>query len=119
MKKINKNGFTLVEIMIVVAIIGLLAAIGIPAIMGAYSNAETSAQHRNITDINKVKALLTLPVGDGGQGYTNGTVVDDEVIAKINDMLQIESREALRINGVTPDYGATINDTASYTKSTP
>ena len=35
MKKTNKKGFTLVEIMIVVAIIGLLAAIGIPSFQKA------------------------------------------------------------------------------------
>jgi len=38
MKKTNKKGFTLVEIMIVVAIIGLLAAIGIPSFQKARAN---------------------------------------------------------------------------------
>lgn len=37
-KKMKKQGFTLVEIMIVVAIIGLLAAIGIPSFQKAREN---------------------------------------------------------------------------------
>ena len=48
MKKMNKKGFTLVEIMIVVAIIGLLAAIGIPSFTKARSNSRTKACMNNL-----------------------------------------------------------------------
>jgi type IV pilus assembly protein PilA len=76
MKKMNKKGFTLVEIMIVVAIIGLLAAIGIPSIIGAYQNAQEKSAMRNVAEIEKAKGVLTLPVGSvtGAQGLigTNG-----------------------------------------------
>lgn len=64
----NKKGFTLVEIMIVVAIIGLLAAIGIPSILGAYANAQEKTKARNVAEVEKAKGVLTLPTQSGIAG---------------------------------------------------
>jgi len=113
--KMNKKGFTVIDIMIVVAIIGLLAVICIPYIMGAYSNTLDKTRARNLADINKIKTQLTLPVGTiGGKGYIDSTEVDNTVKAQINALLKITSASDLAVGGVTPDYGATIGDAAKY-----
>jgi type IV pilus assembly protein PilA len=101
MKKTNKKGFTLVEIMIVVAIIGLLAAIGIPSIIGAYANAQEKSKARNITDVEKAKAMLTLPSSADGlnftyHDYTNGQIVADAAIVMA---LNIDAITDLDVNG--------------------
>jgi prepilin-type N-terminal cleavage/methylation domain-containing protein len=49
--KIRKAGFTLVEIMIVVAIIGLLAAIAIPNFMKARATTQANACINNLRQI--------------------------------------------------------------------
>ena len=52
MKMTNKSGFTLVEIMIVVAIIGLLAAIAIPNFVRARTTAQMNACINNLRQID-------------------------------------------------------------------
>ena len=58
--KSNKAGFTLVEIMIVVAIIGLLAAIAIPNFVKARTASQKSACIANLKQMDGAKATWAL-----------------------------------------------------------
>jgi len=67
-KMLSKGGFTLVEIMIVVAIIGLLAAIAVPNFVQARTTAQTNACLANLKQIDGAKTLYALDnaVATGG-----------------------------------------------------
>ena len=58
--KSRKSGFTLVEIMIVVAIIGLLAAIAIPNFVKARAASQKAACIANLKQIEGAKATWAL-----------------------------------------------------------
>ena len=59
-KNNRKSGFTLVEIMIVVAIIGLLAAIAIPNFVKARQSSQKSACVSNLKQIEGAKVTWAL-----------------------------------------------------------
>ena len=59
-KSSRTQGFTLVEIMIVVAIIGLLAAIAIPNFVRARQNSQKNACINNLRQIDGAKAQWAL-----------------------------------------------------------
>ena len=68
MKKINKkNGFTLIELIIVMVILGIMAAVAVPRYLDSISNAEESAED---AAISAIKSGLKAAANDSL--YTNG-----------------------------------------------
>ena len=84
----KKSGFTLVEIMIVVAIIGLLAAIAIPSFVRARTTSQTNACINNLRQMDGAK----------DQWAIENNKVDTDTVA-LTDI-------AAYIKGGTPDCPA-------------
>jgi len=78
----RKSGFTLVEIMIVVAIIGLLAAIAVPAFMKARNNARKSVCQNNLRLIDSAKDNYATDYG----GTNGAQLVWDNLSCYIKDI---------------------------------
>ena len=59
MKNTNKKGFTIVELVVVVAVIAILAAVLIPTFSGVIKNANLSADQAAVRNINTILAAAT------------------------------------------------------------
>jgi len=71
----RKAGFTLVEIMIVVAIIGLLAAIAIPNFIKARKTAQSNACINNLRQIDGAIQQWALELNQGSGATTTSTAL--------------------------------------------
>ena len=59
------NGFTLIELMVVVAIVGILSGVGLPQLLKAQDKAKDSVAVATVTNAAKECSLLLVTEGDG------------------------------------------------------
>lgn len=74
--KMNKKGFTLIEMLVVIAIIAVLVSIIIPTVSSATDKAGAAANAANLRSVYAELQTDKLSGGDNNQGYvhvTNGT----------------------------------------------
>lgn len=77
-KKRNKKGFTLIEMVIVIAILGILIAIAVPRLAGFRDSAQDSADKATAATIGKAAELYYAT--EGGQLEDPNHLVEENLI---------------------------------------
>ena len=119
MKKLNNKGFTIVELVIVVAVIAILAAVLIPTMSNLIKTAQTSA---DVTLVKNVNLFLATERAAEGKNATMQDALDDALeggydISKLtptnSDNLILWDQESdnfvLYANGKYNNAGAEVN----------
>jgi len=111
----RKSAFTLVEIMIVVAIIGMLAAIAIPTMARARENSQRNACIANLKQIEGAKATWALEqkktntdVPAPGDLYGASNYIRDEPICPSNGIYDPEQVQFKATCTEAPTMGHTL-----------
>lgn len=117
MKKNNKKGFTIVELVIVIAVIAILAAVLIPTFSNVVEKANQSAALQNCSNEYK-QAKVAIAIN--GSDLKNGTVFESNgfyfeytngEFKAIENYTPVASKATALANGVTvyQDFGTTLD----------
>lgn len=98
MKKLRKNdkGFTLVELIVVLVILALLAAILVPALLGYIDKAKKEKNYQAAQEVHTaVQALAT-------ESYGKGNATPEVKLADIKDLAGIDDLAEVIVKWKTP-----------------
>ena len=124
MKSIKSRGFTLIELVVVITILGILAAFAVPKFIALDSQARVATINGLAGSIKSAAALargldMATNAGPTGQVAMEGTMVN--LVNNYPDATANGIANAININNGTNDFtftaGAAANGTATWTKN--
>lgn len=123
MKKMNKKGFTIVELTIVIAVIAILAAVLIPTFSGIVTKANQSAAQQEALSLYKEVYAIDLSDGvlDGNDNNANDKKISvkgfvaatsESVTTAKNYYYSVKNNAVEKFVYCNGDYIATYNGTS-------
>ena len=105
-KNKKQNGFTLVELMVVIVIVGVLSAVGLPAFNGVQDRAKSSAAKQESINAAKTCSIALLG-GTATDGDVTASVAGDEIT---NSAITCSGTAAFAFTGGGTTWTTTLVD---------
>ena len=125
LKRNSKKGFTLAELLIVVAIIAILVAIAVPLFVGSLNKAKEARDNANVRAVRGAAVVYLLEHSGEAVWYSDGTKTDakgwkvEATISSSGDITGLtiiaDSAEATAAPAGYPTNGAVTESSGTFT----
>ena len=91
---LNTKGFTIVELLIVIVVIGILAAITIVAFNGVQDRARTNKINSDLTMLSKAIQIARINIGEQATRYVTGSTATASACVNTADAIDLADKTA-------------------------